>query len=70
MTTKSSTSGSMYRSESEVRERFGTIPPTQLGVPVFNPKTRKPYHKNTWHWWRWYYGLTERDKRVFGDLEF
>jgi len=60
----------MYRSESEVRRHFGTIPPTQLGIPDINPRTGKPYRKNSWAWWRWFYGLTEREQRIFSDLEF
>lgn len=60
----------MYRSESEVRMHFGTIPPTQIGTGSdINPRTGKPYGKNTWAWWRWYYGLTDRDKGIIADLE-
>jgi hypothetical protein len=35
---------------------------TQLNKPPINPRTNKPYHPFTLHWWRWWNGLSNFDK--------
>ena len=57
----------MYPTKEEVLNHFGIneFP----SISNINPKTNKPYHKNTWHWWLWWYGLDESSKNALSDME-
>ena len=55
----------MYYSQNEV----GNIRPTTLGEKPINPKTNHPYGRGTKSWWRWYYGLSDKDKGILADFE-
>ena len=58
----------MYYTEKEIRE-MGNIPKSELGKVPVNPKTGKVYTQSSKTWWRWYYGLSEKDKNILADLE-
>lgn len=57
-----------YYSEREIRQE-GDIPKSELGKVPVNPRTGRPYTQASKTWWRWFYGLSDKDKGILADLE-
>ena len=56
----------MYYSQNELT---GLIKPTTLKDKPINPKTGKPYGKNTKKWYIWFYGLSSTEQNIVADEE-
>ena len=51
------------------RDLAGLIKPTTMKDKPINPKTGRPYTKNSKKYWIWYWGLSIEDRNIMADLE-